>query len=140
MVAQVATDTSLDRTFDYLVPEALAQTLLPGMRVRVSFGRRLIEGTVVALAESSAFPELKPLLGIVGEHPFLTPELLDLARWMASYYLAPIGQVLGALLPAPVRRPGGAPARERLVVELIKKKKRNKQKTTLSPRKKQEHD
>lgn len=119
MVAHVATDTSLDRVFDYAVPPDLAAKVTPGMRVRVEFGRRLMEGTVVGLAEASDFPNLKPVLAVVGDLPFIAPELLELARWMSSYYLAPIGLALNALLPAPVRRPGGAPARERLVVEVV---------------------
>jgi primosomal protein N' (replication factor Y) len=124
MVAHIATDTALDRTFDYLVPDELAAKVAPGMRVRVSFGRRTLEGTVLGLAETSAFPNLKPILEVVGDHPFIAPQLLDLARWMAAYYLAPIELALNALLPAPVRRQGGTPARERFVVEIVPAKER----------------
>lgn len=124
MVAHVATDTALDRAFDYLVPDEMVARVSPGMRVRVSFGRRTLEGTVLGLSESSMFPNLKPILDVVGDRPFIVPELLELAKWMASYYLAPIEMTLNALLPAPVRRQGGTPARERFVIEVVPAKDR----------------
>lgn len=124
MIARVATDTSLDRTFDYSIPEELLSDAQPGMRVRVSFGNRIIIGTVVSLAETSDYPNLKPLLGIMGEEPFLAPEMLKLARWISAYYLAPIGLTINAFLPAAVRRPGGMAARTRLVVELVPEEER----------------
>ncbi len=119
MIARVATETALDRTFDYLIPPELADQVLPGTRVRVSFGHRQIEGTVVALAEESEFPNLKPVLEIVGEHPLILPELLELARWMAAYYMAPLELALKSLLPAAVRRAGGQTRRERLMVSIV---------------------
>ncbi|MCL1856645.1 MAG: primosomal protein N' [Kiritimatiellaeota bacterium] len=119
MIAKIASDAALDRCFDYAIPEALAGKVVPGAKVRVSFGRREITGYVVEVAETSAFATLKPVLGVEGERPFIVPELLALARWMAGYYLAPLELTLRALLPASVRRDGGGKARERYYVEVL---------------------
>jgi len=119
MIARVATDTALDRTFDYLIPPELAGRVVPGAQVLVSFGKRQIEGTVVALADESDFPNLKPILALTSEQPLILPELLELAQWMAAYYMAPLELTLKTLLPAAVRRAGGQPGRERLVVTIV---------------------
>ena len=57
---------------------------------------------VKAVSGSSA-PRLKPLLSVDGDRPVLLPVLVRLARWIASYYIAPIERCVQTLLPAPVR-------------------------------------
>ena len=47
---------------------------------------------------------LKPVAQVVYPFPALTPDLLDLARWMAAYYAAPLDSVIEAMIPAAVRR------------------------------------
>ena len=42
----------------------------------------------------------------------MTPDLLELARWMAGYYAAPLDSVIEAMIPAAVRR-GARPKEER---------------------------
>ena len=49
-VAQVATDVAAGKTFDYAVPPELAGAVVAGSLVTVPFGRRRIEGVVVALS------------------------------------------------------------------------------------------
>lgn len=105
MIAQVATQNAIDRTFDYLVPETLADRVRPGSRVKVPFGPRVVEGFVLALAETSSHGgALKPIIETVGDRPWLSAPMLRLAAWMADYYIAPVELCLGAMLPAPVRR------------------------------------
>ncbi len=105
MIAQIATDTALDRTFDYAIPAALEAVVKPGSRVRVSFGRRTIEGYVLGIATTSGHTgALKPILDVVGDRPWLEPALIRLAFWMAGYYIAPIERCLRTMLPAPVRK------------------------------------
>ena len=52
MIAKVITDISLDREFDYLVPEELQDKLRPGSAVSVPFGRSCRTGYVLSLAGS----------------------------------------------------------------------------------------
>jgi len=102
----VALNLPLDRTFDYLVPEALAGRVVVGGRVRVPFrNRRGVLGYCVALKSSSEVPggALKPITETLDRSPLFTPTMLRLARWMASYYQCSLGEALHAALPAAVR-------------------------------------
>lgn len=137
MIARVATDISADRLFDYAVPDALAQRLRVGQRVRVPFGSRTAEAYVVELADETAPPpdapdlfnqsdrsdrsdrpaarRLRQLLSIEEETPFLSPDLIRLARWIADYTCTPLEVCLRCTLPAPVRN-RDVRAKERLYV------------------------
>lgn len=107
-VARVVVDVALDKEFDYLVPDALRDTLQAGMQVKVPFGRRFTEGFVLGFRESSAFAGLKPIGGLAKEDPLLSPKIMALAQWMADYYMAPIEQAVKTVLPGAVRKRGAA--------------------------------
>ncbi len=117
MIARVAVSLSLDREFDYAIPDSLASTVMIGSRVRVPFGRRQIEGYVVELAARSSYPRLKPIGKVLGATPFLDDHMLRLVRWMADYYCAPLELCIRTVLPSPVRHTGRG-FKQRLWVEL----------------------
>ena len=104
--AHVALPLPLRRTFVYRIPEALASQVRAGVQVEVPFRGRGKRGHVVevtAAIDPVAQPELagveiRELTG-VAESPPLSTHLLSLARWIANYYLAPIGEVIAATLP-----------------------------------------
>lgn len=117
MIAQIATDTSIDRTFDYAIPKCLMDAVRPGIRVRVEFGKRVIEGFVLSLSETSSHNgSLKQIMDVVGGTPLLSDSHIKLATWMASYYIAPIESCIRAMLPAPVRKSSSG-FKMRLIVE-----------------------
>src|ERR1700674_1648325 len=96
----VALAVPLRTTFTYAVPESLRGTLQPGSRVLVPFRKKAMVGVVVELAESA--PEgtkIREITLVLDFVPALTPKLIDLAQWIAGYYLAPTGEVLRAMLP-----------------------------------------
>jgi len=117
-IARVVVDVALDREFDYSVPDALQPDMEVGCRVVVPFGRRVVEGYVVALVAQSDLPKLKPLKGVVADGPLLSPALVALARWMGEYYCAPFEKAVRTLMPGAVRR-RGAKHREVLVVRSV---------------------
>ncbi len=96
----VALSVPLRTTFTYAVPEASRGTLQPGSRVLVPFRKKAMVGVVVELVESAPAKtktrEIKSVLDFV---PALTPKLIELAQWIAGYYLAPTGEVFRAMLP-----------------------------------------
>ncbi len=118
MIARVAIDLALRREFDYLVPPHLEGVVEVGRRVKVPFGNREILGSVVALAPASDQPRLKPISQVIGRQPQLTPEILELARWIARYYCCPLELALKSVLPDSVRRERSG-WRERLVVRRL---------------------
>lgn len=106
-ILKVAIPAPLFGTFDYLVPKALdPNSLLPGCRVRVPFGRRTMVGLIVDRAQHSQIEEsrLKPVEAVLDSQAILPSEILALLKWAASYYLHPIGEVVQAALPALVRQ------------------------------------
>ncbi len=97
---EVALPLPLRSTFTYSVPAALANTVLPGSRVVVPFRNRALVGVAVERTERrpDATP-LKEIVEVLDPIPALPPRLLELGRWMASYYLAPLGEVFRTMLP-----------------------------------------
>ena len=114
MILQVALDTPLRRVFDYLPPSQGGGPLLPGVRVKVPFGRRQLVGILVGLAEESqvAAAKLKPALEILDAAPVFDAVTLDLLRWASDYYHHPIGEVFAAALPVSLRTGQAAIAAE----------------------------
>ena len=103
-IARVVVNLSLDREFDYRIPERLAGRVRIGSRVRVPFGRGSMRaGYVVGLAAASDFPDLKEVSDLVGEREQIPPALVTLARWIADYYCCSREQAVRAMLPAVVR-------------------------------------
>jgi primosomal protein N' (replication factor Y) len=96
----VALPVPLRTTFTYAVPEALRGTVQPGSRVLVPFRKKAMVGVVVELAENAP-PETKirEITRVLDFVPALTPKLIELAHWIAGYYLAPVGEVFRAMLP-----------------------------------------
>ena len=89
----------LDRLFDYAVPESMDAEAQPGVRVRVRFAGRLVDGFVVERVEESEHARLSALQRVVSPLPVLTPEVLDLCRAVADRYAGMLPDVLRAALP-----------------------------------------
>jgi primosomal protein N' (replication factor Y) len=96
----VALPVPLRTTFTYAVPEALRGTVQPGSRVLVPFRKKAMVGVVVEFAESAPpGTKIREITRALDFVPALTPKLIELAHWIAGYYLAPVGEVLRAMLP-----------------------------------------
>jgi primosomal protein N' (replication factor Y) len=107
-VLRVALDVPLRRLFDYLPPEREAnggRAILPGVRLRVPFGRQRLVGLVMEAAASSELPDerLKPALEVLDSVPILDEAALGLLRWAADYYHQPVGQAVAVALPKGLR-------------------------------------
>ena len=102
-VARVAVDISLahlDRPFDYLVPESLAASAVPGSQVRVRFAGQLVSGFVLARLAASDHPgKLGFLERVTAPEPVLTPEIATLARAVADRYGGTLADVLRLAIP-----------------------------------------
>ncbi|HEX3817341.1 MAG TPA: primosomal protein N', partial [Chthoniobacterales bacterium] len=101
---RVVIDRSNRRELDYSVPAALAGRVVVGSRVRVPFREKTLLATVVATLEESPADGIKPIEALLGEKPVLSANLIELARWMASYYCCPIETVMRSLLPQVIRK------------------------------------
>jgi primosomal protein N' (replication factor Y) (superfamily II helicase) len=108
--ADVALPVGIDKTFTYLIPPELRPFAQVGVRTVVPFGRKYLHGLIVELPASSPITSLKPIKDILDAGPVVSEELLRLCRWIAEYYVTPLGEVLKAAIPY-----GFASASKRLV-------------------------
>jgi primosomal protein N' (replication factor Y) len=108
MIAQVIVDVparETDRPFDYVVPEHLQAWTEIGSRVAVPFGGRLLQGFVVGFSrEAEVDPgRLKEVAEVLDALPPLTPELIELGKWMSKRWICPLAVSLQAMLPAALK-------------------------------------
>ena len=93
----VALPVPLDMAFTYRVA---ADTMpVVGGRVLVPFRQQRMTGVVVELHDRKPTVVAKNVLNILDAVPVLDDQLLRLGRWIADYYLAPIGEVFRTMLP-----------------------------------------
>ncbi|HEX4038200.1 MAG TPA: primosomal protein N' [Acidobacteriaceae bacterium] len=92
----VALPVPLDRAFTYAVGR---EAPIVGGRVLVPFRNEKLSGVVIRLHDEPPPVEAKAVLGVLDTEPVLSPQLLELAKWIAQYYLAPLGEVLRSMLP-----------------------------------------
>ncbi len=128
---QVALPIPADKPYEYLIPASMADRVEPGARVVVPVRSQQMIGVVLDLSRSSK-AGLKQVLLAPDQRPILSAGLLDLARWLSGYYLAPIGLSLRAMMPSalwgrsrliaqlrdPTAAPGGA---SRDIIRLIER-------------------
>ncbi|MHA7620067.1 primosomal protein N' family DNA-binding protein [Cellulosimicrobium cellulans] len=102
-VARLALDLApphLDRPFDYLVPATMSDDARPGVRVKVRFAGRDVDGYVLErLDRSDHDGRLLPLRRVVSAEPVLAPAVARLARAVADHYAGTLSDVLRLAVP-----------------------------------------
>ncbi|HSM74779.1 MAG TPA: primosomal protein N', partial [Desulfobacterales bacterium] len=97
---EVAMALPVQGTYTYSVPTPFLDQLQPGKRTLVPFGRRRVTGYVLGvLASPDAGLEIKAVLDILDERPLFPADMIPFFRWVADYYLHPLGEVIKAALP-----------------------------------------
>ena len=94
---EVALPLPMTQTFTYSIAGSIPA---PGTRVLVPFRRDERIGWVVGPASPEPVPSIKGILDVLEDVPSAPPEIMELSRWMADYYLAPLGMVLRTALPS----------------------------------------
>jgi len=140
LYATVAVEQPVDATYTYRVPENLWREVGVGSRVAVPLGRgnRLTQAVVLELSDvppTLEAPDTKPAPAddlmlfdgnggpAISEHDSVksiaeiyrdvTPvpsDLLNLAKWISTYYCSPIGMTLASMIPAAVKRAARIPS------------------------------
>ena len=98
LFCNVALPVPLDQTFTYAVNGVVPMV---GARVLVPFSGQKLMGVVVRVHEDAPADdfEIKPVQQVLDQSALLPDELMKLAAWIASYYVAPLGEVLRGMLP-----------------------------------------
>jgi len=94
----VALPVPLDRTFTYAV-NGVEPAI--GARVLVPFGGQRLMGVVLRVHDERPTDAvaIKPVQQVLDDAPLLSDELMHLAKWIAQYYVAPLGEVLRGMMP-----------------------------------------
>ncbi|MFK3797986.1 primosomal protein N' [Pseudomonas sp. NPDC088444] len=114
-ILRLALPSPLRRLFDYRAPAGVAgNSLQPGMRLRVPFGRREMIGVLVEITDHSEVPadKLKPAIALLDAESPLPPALFKLCLWTAQYYQHSLGDTLSWALPVLLRQGEPAEARQ----------------------------
>lgn len=132
--ANIILPLPLDGYFTYGVPDALASRVQNGMRVMVPFGKSKTYVGIVAEypvdvpkpAEEVAQQgqkkiEYKNIADVLDDSPILLPQQLRLWKWIADYYMSPIGDVYKAALPSGLKAEDGFRPRTELFIRLADK-------------------
>lgn len=104
MIAQIIVNITakrLQKTFTYSVPPALAETVRPGCRVLIPFGRRREEGIVIRTADDTERTgdfELKPVEAVLSVQAGAQAEIIETALWISTYYLCSLADALRLFL------------------------------------------
>ena len=100
--------SSLDKSFQYLVPEELAEQIEIGSAVRVPLGKseKLREGFVIGLSKEPKIEKdrIKPIGGLAEKKNPIEGRLIRLAAWMRVTYGSTMQQALTAVLPVKDRK------------------------------------
>ena len=106
-LVEVALPLPLFQTFTYAVEEGTLQNPVAlGSRVVVPFRNRRQTGICVGESESgSNTRKAKAVLESPDAAPAVGPAVLELCRWMAAYYIVPLGLALRTVLPAMLTAP-----------------------------------
>src|SRR5450755_709365 len=93
----VALAVPLDMVFTYAIPPGMEPVV--GGRVLVPFRQQRLSGVVVDLHDRPPQVKTKKVLEALDLSPVLDEHLLKLGKWIADYYLAPLGEVFRTMLP-----------------------------------------
>ena len=111
--------------FTYAVSDTLAARICMGIRLLVPFGK---SKTYAAMAvrvhdEKPDLPDskIREVLTVLDDHPILLPNQLRLWRWIADYYMSPLGEVMNAALPAGLKAEAGYRPKTETCVRVGKK-------------------
>ncbi len=99
LYCDVSLPVPLDQAFTYSLPQTLRHRVRPGCRLLVPFGRRKLVGFVLRCHDERPGVPVREALRLLDEEPALEEHLIELGRWIASYYCAPLGETLRAMAP-----------------------------------------
>ncbi len=109
----------LEGTFTYSVPDGMEGLVVSGKRVLVPLGKskKYIAMTVGVHDRKPEF-NCKPIESVLDKQPSLLPEQYRLWQWIGEYYMAPLGDVYNAAMPAGMKSTEKFKPKMELYVEL----------------------
>jgi primosomal protein N' (replication factor Y) len=101
-IVEVAVGLPVSKTFHYLIPERIRESIQAGMRVLVPFKGRKVTGFAIDFLDQppkDLKEKLREVEDLLDEAPLIDPRMLRFYRWISDYYLYPLGEVIKTGLP-----------------------------------------
>ena len=113
-LAVSAATYTIDKPYNYLVPDELALTVAPGIRVLVPFGigNKICEGVILSLVEDSGQSKLKSIISLLDEEPILDEDSIRMALWMSDRFFCTVFEALRVMLPTGMWFKDGVPRQD----------------------------
>jgi primosomal protein N' (replication factor Y) len=86
-------------TFTYVVPQSLSPIIMPGKRVLVPFQQRRVTGFILGASKPIPEKKIKSILDVLDDVPLFPASMASFYKWIADYYMHPIGEVIQTALP-----------------------------------------
>lgn len=100
----VVLDISVDKLLDYGLTAEQSLSAKQGMRVEVPVRGHLRTGYIHSIKDQSSYPRVQGVKNLISETEIVTPDLFQLAYWMAKYYCVSLRETLQMMLPAIIRK------------------------------------
>jgi primosomal protein N' (replication factor Y) len=102
LFADIIIPVPIRNEFTYRVPFEMNDIISAGMRVVVPFGKsKLYTGIVSKVhAQAPSNYQAKYIEHLLDDYPLVTEKQYQFWKWIAAYYMAPIGDVFNAAFPA----------------------------------------
>lgn len=111
----------LEGTFTYAVPQHLVNKIQFGVRVAVTFGTSKVHtAIVVSVHDKTPNFRVKPIVDVIDSHPMLLQQQYQLWKWISAYYMAPLGDIYNAALPAGLKIEENYRPRMEIYIDLCK--------------------
>ena len=95
-------------TYSYIPPEKEKPELIPeiGKRAEIMFGNKKTQGFIINISDK--IPEscpvepskIKPIKRVIDKEPLFGQELIEMANWIARYYLCTLGEAVFSMIPS----------------------------------------
>ncbi|RLC24331.1 MAG: primosomal protein N' [Deltaproteobacteria bacterium] len=92
------------KSYTYKVPDHLREFCSPGMRVLVPFGNRRVTGYILSGQKNCKGFKAKKIFDILDDHPLFPESEISFFKWIADYYIHPLGEVIKTALPSGLDR------------------------------------
>ena len=91
---------NVDKMFIYSIPNEMIDRIKIGIRVKVSFGKQILEGFVLEIFDDTVSDYVcKPILDLIDEEPILNSEMIELGKIMHDTLLCSLSKSYQAMLP-----------------------------------------
>ncbi|MEH0018068.1 MAG: primosomal protein N' [Desulfobacter sp.] len=94
----------VNQTFVYRIPEEFKADACPGMRVLVPFGRRRVTGYILGEQDDCGPYKAKNMISLLDDHPLFPQGDIPFFKWIAEYYIHPLGETIKTALPSGLER------------------------------------